>query len=207
MSPLSLSISKCPRPSSSKSDEKNTRWWYSSTHQIVTVNVHTAQLHKSKKHNVHNSPVTKVKVTVPFFPASKSLANMFVTKDPAGRPAQICNKERDMYWVNYIGYNNISTTLHTLKIYCVYCGSEVHSEAVFHTYHSYQNSHWVDRCGHIVLSTTLSKIQTWTFNLNLWNDMDEKSLKFLKCESSKHLQFLLGDKNKIHLKKRMIKDI
>lgn len=42
--------------------------------------------------DARNSPATKEKVTVPFSPASKSLANMFVTKEPAGRPAHICNQ-------------------------------------------------------------------------------------------------------------------
>lgn len=40
---------------------------------------------------IDNSPVTNEKVTDPFSPASKSLANMFANKAPAGKPDQICN--------------------------------------------------------------------------------------------------------------------
>lgn len=56
-------------------------------------------------HDIHSSPVTSEKVTVPFSPASKSLANMLVTNDPAGRPSHICIVEMKMYSVNYIDIN------------------------------------------------------------------------------------------------------
>lgn len=39
--------------------------------------------------------MTSEKVTVPFSPASKSLANMLVTNDPAGKPAHIWQKQNE----------------------------------------------------------------------------------------------------------------
>lgn len=116
MSPLSLSISKCRRPSSSKPTEREKKQ-HGDTQDLNNKEC-TAWLNVSD-HSVHNWPVTIERMTVPFSPASKSLANMFVTKDPAGRPAQIWDKERDRvsYTLDitttttshFIARNNIST--------------------------------------------------------------------------------------------------
>lgn len=38
--------------------------------------------------SVGSAPETRLRATLPFSPASKSLANMFVTNDPAGMSAQ-----------------------------------------------------------------------------------------------------------------------
>lgn len=53
-SPVSLSISKCPRPSFSKPTERDTRCWYSTTHQQVLKCVLQLSTNPKKKHDVHN---------------------------------------------------------------------------------------------------------------------------------------------------------
>lgn len=77
MSPVSLSIAKCDGPASSVTKQRN------SALQKLGDEVITPT-------RVRSSPGTRLRATVPFSPASKSLANTFVTNDPAGAPAHIC---------------------------------------------------------------------------------------------------------------------
>lgn len=80
MSPVSPSIAKCGVPASSVTQQRNSAF-QKFNDEVITPT------------HVQSSPGTRLRATVPFSPASKSLANMFVTNDPAGTSAHICRDD------------------------------------------------------------------------------------------------------------------